>query len=370
MIPVNRPLLDGNEKKYLSECIDTQWISSEGPFIREFEEKFSKTVNRKYATAVSSGTAALDIALAALELTPGDEVIMPAFTIISCITAILTAKAVPVLVDCDARNFNMDVSHIEAKITKKTKAILVVHIYGLPVDMDPILELASKYKLKIIEDAAEMHGQHYKGRPCGSFGDISIFSFYPNKLITTGEGGMVLTDDARLAERANALKNLCFNPQRRFVHEELGWNYRMTNMQAAIGVAQLERLNEFVRIKKNLGQLYSTLLNGLDKIYLPIENTAYADNIYWVYPIVLKPIANMNAKDLALKLADSGVQTRPFFWPMHKQPIFEKSKIFFDESHPNSEYIAEFGLYLPSGVGTTEIEINEVSKALRRILNE
>ena len=370
MIPVNRPLLDGNEKKYLSECIDTQWISSEGPFIRKFEEEFSRVVNRKYAAAVSSGTAALEIALAALELDPGDEVIMPTFTIISCITAILTAKAVPVLVDCDGRTFNMDADRIEAKITNKTKAILVVHIYGLPVDMDPVLDLAKRYKLKIIEDAAEMHGQLYKGRPCGSFGDVSIFSFYPNKLITTGEGGMVLTDDPNLAERAYSLRNLCFNPKRRFVHEELGWNYRMTNMQAAIGIAQLERLNEFVEIKKNIGQLYNTLLSDLDQIYLPIPNTTYAENIYWVYPIVLKPIANINAKDLGLKLGELGVQTRPFFWPMHRQPIFEKAKLFLEESYLNSEYISEFGLYLPSGVGTTESEIIDVSKALRRILNE
>jgi perosamine synthetase len=370
MIPVNRPLLDGNEKKYLVECIDTQWISSEGPFIKEFEDKFSKSVNRRFGVAVSSGTAALDIALAALELASGDEVIMPTFTIISCITSILNAKAVPVLVDCNDRNFNMDISLIEQKISKRTKAILVVHIYGLPIDMDPVLELANKYKLKIIEDAAEMHGQQYKGRPCGSFGDISIFSFYPNKLITTGEGGMVVTDDPHLAERANSLRNLCFNPQQRFVHEELGWNYRMTNMQAAIGVAQLERLSEFVEIKKNLGQLYNKLLSGIDEIFLPIPGESYAENIYWVYPIVLKPIAKMNAKDLARKLSDLGVQTRPFFWPMHKQPIFEKLNLFLNESYPNSEYIAEFGLYLPSGVGTTELEISDVSKVLRQIFND
>ncbi len=370
MIPVNRPLLDGNEKKYLVECIDTQWISSEGPFIKEFEDKFSKSVNRRFGVAVSSGTAALDIALAALELASGDEVIMPTFTIISCITSILNAKAVPVLVDCNDRNFNMDISLIEQKISKRTKAILVVHIYGLPIDMDPVIELANKYKLKIIEDAAEMHGQQYKGRPCGSFGDISIFSFYPNKLITTGEGGMVVTDDPHLAERANSLRNLCFNPQQRFVHEELGWNYRMTNMQAAIGVAQLERLSEFVEIKKNLGQLYNKLLSGIDEIFLPIPGESYAENIYWVYPIVLKPIAKMNAKDLARKLSDLGVQTRPFFWPMHKQPIFEKLNLFLNESYPNSEYIAEFGLYLPSGVGTTELEISDVSKVLRQIFND
>ena len=370
MIPVNRPLLNGNEKKYLNECIDTGWISSEGPFIKKFEEKFSAAVNRKFGIAVSSGTAALDVALAAIELSDGDEVIMPAFTIISCIKSILNSNAVPVLVDCDRRNFNIDVSCIEEKITAKTKAILVVHIYGLPVDMDAVMGLAKKYNLRVVEDAAEMHGQYYKGRPCGSFGDISIFSFYPNKLITTGEGGMVVTDDSHLARRANSLRNLCFIPNQRFIHEELGWNYRMTNMQAAIGLAQLERLNEFVKIKRNIGSLYNSLLSDLTQIDLPVPKEAYAENIYWVYPIVIKQSSMMTAKELATELLDLEVQTRPFFWPMHKQPIFEKLNLFRLESYPNSEYIAKNGLYLPSGVGTTESEIIYVSNTIRRIFNE
>mgnify|MGYP006076975861 FL=1 len=243
MIPVNTPLLSGNELKYLTECIETGWISSEGPFIKQFEEKFAAYIGRQEGIAVSNGSGALDIAVQALKIGSGDEVIMPTFTIISPAQSVVTAGATPVLVDSDPITWNMDVAQIEQKITKKTKAILVVHIYGLPVDMDPILELCKKYGLYLIEDAAEVHGQTYNGKKCGSFGDISIFSFYPNKHITTGEGGMIMVDDPELAERCRKLRNLAFETQgRRFVHHELGWNYRMTNMQAALGLAQLEKI--------------------------------------------------------------------------------------------------------------------------------
>ena len=207
-IPVNEPLLNGNEKKYLCECIDTGWISSEGPFVKEFEQKMSATVRRKYGVAVSNGTAALEIAVQALGIGKGDEVIMPTLTIISCAMAVTKLGAVPVLVDSDISDWNMNVGDVEAKITDRTKAIMIVHLYGLPVQMDNILALAKKYNLKVIEDAAEMHGQTYHGKPCGSFGDISTFSFYPNKHITTGEGGMVVTDDEELAERCRLLRNL------------------------------------------------------------------------------------------------------------------------------------------------------------------
>ncbi len=245
-IPVNTPLLKGNELKYVTECIETGWISSEGPFITKFEENFSTYIGCKYGVAVSNGSAALDVVIRALNIGPGDEVIMPAFTIISPAQSVVSEGATPVLVDSDINTWNMDVSQIEAKITPKTKAILVVHIYGLPVDMDPILALAKKHNLKVIEDAAEVHGQTYKGKMCGSFADISIFSFYPNKHITTGEGGMILTNDKALAERCKKLRNLCFEPNGpRFVHYELGWNYRMTNLQAALGLAQLEQIDKF-----------------------------------------------------------------------------------------------------------------------------
>ena len=257
-ISVNEPLLDGNERKYLIECIETGWISSEGPFIKQFEQKFAAKMGRKHGIAVSNGSAALDAAVIALGIGEGDEVIMPTFTIISCAAAVARAGAMPVLVDCDA-TWNMDVRQIEAKITPRTKAIMLVHIYGLPTDMNPVLALANKYKLKIIEDAAEMHGQTYFGKPCGSFGDLSTFSFYPNKHVTTGEGGMILTDDDVLAERCRGARNLFFG-KRRYIHEELGYNLRMTNMQAALGLAQLERLDTFVKKKRHIGAFYTELL--------------------------------------------------------------------------------------------------------------
>ena len=300
-IPVNEPLLNGNEKKYLCECIDTGWISSEGPFVKKFEEQMALTVQRKYGIAVTNGTAALEIAVQALELKPGDEVIMPTFTIISCAEAVSRVGAIPVLVDCDPVTFNMQVADIESRITKKTKAIMVVHLYGLPVEMDSILEIANKHGLKVIEDAAEMHGQTYKDRACGSFGDISVFSFYPNKHVTTGEGGMLVTDDEKLAERCRSIRNLCFQRERRYVHEELSGNYRFTNLQAAVGLAQLERLPEFVQKKRDMGAFYTKELEKVDGLQLPVVETSYAKNIYWVYGIVLKEELGIDNVEMARK---------------------------------------------------------------------
>lgn len=350
-IPVNTPLLDGNEKKYLNECIDTGWISSEGPFVSRFEELFSARVGRKYGIAVCNGSAALDVAVVALGIKEGDEVIMPTFTIISCAAAIVRAGAKPVLVDSDAVTWNMDVTQIESKITNKTKAIMVVHIYGLPVDIDPVLEIAKKYHLKIIEDAAQMHGQTYKGKPCGSFGDISTFSFYPNKHITTGEGGMLVTNSEELAEKCRSLRNLCFQPERRFVHKELGWNFRMSNIQAALGLAQLERLDEFVTKKREIGKLYTEGLKDNAKFILPLEKTEYADNIYWVFGIILKKEADMSAEQMIKKLAVDGIGSRPFFYPMHLQPVFIQKYWYEGENYPVSEMMAEYGFYVPSGLG-------------------
>lgn len=369
MIAVNEPLLDGNEKKYLIECIDSGWISSEGPFVKKFEEEFSKLVERKYGIAVSSGTAAIDIAVTSLGIGKDDEVIIPTFTIISCINQIIRAGAKPVFIDCDPLTWNMDTSQIEKKITNKTKAIMVVHIFGLPVDIDPILEIAQKYNIRIIEDAAQMHGQKYKGKPCGSFGDISCFSFYPNKHITTGEGGMIVTDNEYLSERCKSLRNLCLKPEKRFFHEELGWNYRMTNIQAALGLAQLERLEEFVSRKREIGKLYTRFLSDLDNyIQIPIEYTEYAKNIYWVYGIVLKKSVKFNAEIAMKKLSKTGIGTRPFFYPLHLQPVFKKMGLFGGESYPIAENIAERGFYLPSGLALTDSQIKEVAENLKKIL--
>lgn len=370
MIPVNEPLLNGNEKKYLNECIDTGWISSEGPFIKKFENAMADYVGRKYAVAVTNGTAALEMAIEALEIGKNDEVIMPSFTIISCAQAIVKTGAKPILVDSEYDTFNMKTSDIEAKITSRTKAIMIVHIYGLPVDINPILELAKKYNLKIIEDAAEMHGQTYNGKMCGSFGDISIFSFYPNKLITTGEGGMVLMNDEVLYERCKSLRNLCFSSDgnKRFIHENLGWNLRMTNIQAALGVAQLERIDEFISKKRWIGNMYQNLLSDITTINLPIKQKDFAENIYWVFSITLKNEYPKSAKEVMKELAAKGVATRPFFYPMHSQPIFTKMGLFLNEEYPNASRLYEKGFYIPSGMAITEDQIKEVSKIMHEIL--
>ncbi len=367
-IPVSVPILSGNEKKYLLKCIETGWISSEGPYVSQFESKFSQRVGRKYGIAVCNGSAALEVAVAALGIGKNDEVIMPDFTIISCAAAVIRAGAKPILVDADKDTWNMDVKKIEEKITKRTKAIMVVHIYGLPVDMDPVLNLAKKHSLKIIEDAAEAHGLEYKGRPCGSFGNLSIFSFYPNKLVTTGEGGMVVTDDEDLAARCKSLRNLCFQEKKRFVHEELGWNFRMTNLQAALGLAQLERLEKFIAIKRRMGKKYTDLLKDIKGIQLPLPQTNYAENIYWVYGIVLRE-KRFKTEKIREKLARMGIGTRPFFYPMHLQPVFKKMGLFEKESFPIAENLARRGFYLPSGLSLTDKEIKKVSNILRRILS-
>lgn len=370
MIPVNEPVLDGNEKKYLNQCIDTGWISSEGPFVKQLEEKFSSRVDRKYGIAVTNGSAALDVAVQAIRIGPGDEVILPAFTIISCAASIIRAGATPVLVDSDPHNWNMDIQSIKKKITPRTKAIMVVHIYGLPVNMQPILSLADEYGLKVIEDAAEMIGQTYKGAPCGSFGDISTFSFYPNKHITTGEGGMVVTDDPELAENCRSLRNLCFQKNKRFVHEKLGWNFRMSNIQAALGVAQLERLDEFIKRKRFIGKLYNELLGEQEYLQLPLAKTDYAENIYWVYGLLLTNDFPYEASEIMKRMAKHNIGTRPFFWPMHQQPVLNRMGLFRGEKYPVSEKLARKGFYIPSGLALTEYQQQEVSKILIQILND
>ena len=366
-IPVNEPVLDGNERKYLNECIDTGWISSEGPFIREFEARFAQRVGRRHGVAVCNGSAALDAAVAALDIGPGDEVIMPTFTIISCAAAVSRLGAKPVVVDCDPNTWNMDVTAVEAKITPRTRAIMPVHIYGLPVDMDPLLHIAKRHDLLVIEDAAEMIGQNYRDRPCGSFGDISTFSFYPNKHVTTGEGGMILTDDDALAERCRGLRNLAMKAPRRFVHEEIGWNFRMTNMQAAIGLAQLERLDEFVPRKRHIFERYTSLLADIDVLQKPVACTDYAANINWVYGLVISNRVSFDADEAMKRLAAKNVGTRPFFWPMHEQPVYRREGLFEGERYPNAERIARRGFYLPSGLALTERQMERVSQAVHEV---
>jgi perosamine synthetase len=369
-IPVNQPLLDGNEKRYLAECIETGWISSEGPFVERFESEFARRVGRKYGIAVANGSVAIDAAVAALGIGAGDEVIMPTFTIISCAAAVVRAGAVPALVDCNRDTWNMNVREIESRISPRTKAIMVVHIYGLPVDMGPLMQIAERYGLAVIEDAAEMHGQYWRDRPCGSFGSLSTFSFYPNKHVTTGEGGMIVTDDPALAERCRRLRNLCFEPGRRFIHEELGWNFRMTNMQAALGLAQLERLEEFVVRKRAMGERYIGHLAGLPGVQLPVTETEYARNIYWVFGIVLDDDVAIDASEAISRLGVKRIGARPFFWPMHEQPVFRKRGLFRGERYPEAERIARRGFYLPSGLALTTAQIDRAAARLREVLDE
>lgn len=368
MIPVNEPLLDGSERAFLLECVESGWISSEGPFVARFEAEFAARMGRRHGIAVCNGTAALDAAMAALRIGPGDEVIMPTFTIISCINQIVRSGAKPVLVDSDPLTWNLDTNGVEAKITERTKAIMAVHIYGMPTDMAPLMSLADHHKLLVIEDAAEAQGQYYGSRPCGSFGNISTFSFYSNKVVTTGEGGMILTDDDALAERCRSLRNLCFQPGRRFVHDELGWNMRMTNLQAGLGLAQLQRIDSLVARKRHMGRRYSELLEGDIGIQLPVASTSYAENSYWVYGLVLGDSLPFDAAEVIKRLAAAGVEARPFFWCMHEQPVLRRMGLFSDEHYPVAERIARRGLYLPGGLALTDTQIEQVASAVRESL--
>lgn len=369
MIPVNEPLLAGKELEYVSECIKSGWISSAGHFIDEFETKWSSYCGMKYGIAVSNGTVALQAAVGCFGLEPGDEIIIPSFTIISCALAAVYNGARPVLVDSDPKTWTIDVARIEEKITKKTKAIMPVHIYGHPCDMDPIKELAKKYGLVVIEDAAEAHGAEYKGRKCGGEGDISCFSFYANKIITTGEGGMVLTNNDNYAEKAKSIRNLCFRQDRRFYHTEFGNNFRLTNLQAAIGLAQLGRIEELVEKKRWIGKFYGERLKDIPELTLPVEEP-WARNVYWMYGVVLDDSARMDATDFARRLRECDVDTRPFFLGMHEQPVFHRMGLFKNEHYPVAEKIARQGLYLPSGLTLTEGQINRVVFAVKQALRK
>lgn len=367
MIPVNEPLLGPAEAANVAEAVSSGWISSAGRFIDEFERDWASYCGMKHGVAVANGTVALQLAVECLGLEPGDEIIMPSFTIVSCALSAVYNGAVPVLVDSDPDTWCMDVSQVEARITPRTRALMPVHIYGHPVDMDPLRALADAHGLAIIEDAAEAHGATYKGRRCGSLGDISCFSFYANKIVTTGEGGMLLTDDDTIAERARSLRNLAFREDRRFWHAELGHNFRLTNLQAAIGVAQIARIDEFLAIKRRMAATYSEGLAGLP-LQLPIQRE-WAENVYWMYGLVIDEGTGMDADAFAAALAVRGVQTRPFFLGMHEQPVFLERGLFVGEHYPVAERIARQGLYLPSGMALTLDQQHVVIEAVRAVLD-
>jgi perosamine synthetase len=376
MIPVNEPLIGDKEIEYVQDCLRTGWISSAGKYLERFEQAWAEYCGMQYGIAVSNGTTALHVAIACLDLQPGDEVILPTFTIISCAQAVTYNGAVPVLVDSDPRTWCMDVNQVADKITPRTRAIMPVHIYGHPVDMDPIRSLAKQHGLIVIEDAAEAHGAQYlsnRGQPnqawhrCGGLSDISVFSFYANKLVTTGEGGMVLTNDPVIAEKARGLRNLCFRPERRFYHTQLGYNFRLTNLQAAIGLAQVERMPETVAKKRWIGEYYNNRLKRFSKVQLPVEEP-WARQVYWMYGMVLDEITGFSAADFAKKLFEKGIETRPFFLGMHEQPVFTEQGLFKGEVYPVAERIARQGLYLPSGLTLTEAQLKQVCQAVEGIL--
>jgi perosamine synthetase len=376
MIPVSEPLLGNREIEYVGACLKTGWISSSGPMIEEFEREWSRYCGRRYGIAVCNGTAALHAAVAALRIGAGDEVIIPTFTIISCASAVLQAGGTPVLVDVDPRTWTMDVQQVAAKITSRTKAVMAVHIYGHPVDLDPLVELTDLHGLAVIEDAAEAHGTEYlsgyrtgngQWRRCGGYGTLSCFSFYANKLITTGEGGMVVTDDSGLADRLRSLRNLCFQPERRFVHDELGFNFRMTSLQAALGLAQLDRMDQIVARKRWIGREYTKRLQGAKGIELPVEEP-WARSVYWMYGIVISEETGMDAAQLADKLVNRGIETRPFFVGMHEQPVFQSRGLFSGEKYPVAERLARQGLYLPSGTALTDEQLGYVAETVEELV--
>ena len=365
MIPVCEPVLDGNEEQYVLDCLRTNWISSAGKYIAAFEERFSGYCGAKYGVACSSGTSAIHLALAALDIGPGAEVIIPCFTLVVSANMVILTGAKPVLVDVDPRTWCIDPEKIKEKITPRTKAIMVVHMYGHPCDMDPIKDLAKRYGLFVIEDAAEAHGAEYKGQQVGAIGDVGCFSLYGNKIITSGEGGLLTTNSVEIADRARLLRNQAFE-EPRFVHRFLGFNYRMTNIQAAIGLAQCEKLEEKVERKRQIARIYTELLKDEPDLTIPYE-APWAKNVYWMYGILIGQGFGVQRDELMRLLRKKGVETRAFFYPMHRQPVYQGDDPRFPDvtgNYPVSDDLGRRGLYLPSGLTLTNEQIHQVVEKL------
>lgn len=364
-IPVNEPIIPKEAKTYILDALKTGWISSSGKYIKKFEEKFAKFLGVKHAVAVSSGTAALHVALLACGIRKNDEVIVPAFTMAATWMAVIYVGAKPVFVDCDPDTFNIDVKLIEKKVTERTKAIIPVHIYGYPVDMDPLIKIAKRHKLTVIEDAAEAHGAEYKGKKCGTMGDIGCFSFYANKIITTGEGGMIVTNDDRLADESRKLKDLYHFPKR-FIHSKLGFNYRLTNLQAALGCGQMRHIKEYVKKKRQMAKRYTSLLQNVSGIKLPHEDKSIKC-VYWMFAITVDESKFGMTKDqLRAKLKLKGIDTRDFFMPPTDQPVL-KPYLGRNDKFPNATLVSESGLYLPSGLAITQDQILSVSREIKTL---
>jgi len=366
--PVSVPNVTQKDIISVNKALKAGWISSEGPEVKKFEKNFSKYIGHKYAVAVSSGTAALEIAIKSLNLKKGDEIIIPNFTIISNALAAIKQDLKIKLIDCGKFDWNMDISQIKKNISKKTKAIIATHIYNFPLRIDLLKKICKKKKIFIIEDAAEVLGQKLNKKLCGSYGDISTFSFYANKQITTGEGGMITTNNKKLYEKSSSLRNLSFGKKDRFNHDDIGWNYRMTNIQASLGISQLKRINQIVKTKHKIGLEYYKRLKSNSNLYIPELQKKYAKNIYWVVAIlILNKKLKIDAKSMMTKLKAEGIATRPFFWPMHMQKILKKYNISKNTSFPNSNYICKYGLYLPSGLNLKTSEINFICSKINKI---
>jgi perosamine synthetase len=362
IIPVCEPTLGGNETRYVLDCLNTNWISSAGKYITLFEKKFGREVGCEHGIACISGTAALHLITAALGLGPGDEVILPTHTMIATAYAVSYTGARPIFVDSERRTWNMDLDQLEAKITDRTKAIIVVHTYGHPVDMDIVLEMAQRHSLYVIEDAAEAHGAEYKGNLAGSLGDAAAFSFYANKIITTGEGGMVTTNNAELADTVRTLRDHAFSKERHFWHKYIGYSFRMTNLQAAVGLAQVEQMEGFVARRRRNAALYSSLLKDVPGLTLPVEEP-WARNVYWMYGVLVEDEFGLSRDELRRCLAERGIETRTFFIPMHLQPIYHAD--YRDERYPVAEDLCRRGFYLPSASSLTQKEIEFVVRVVK-----
>jgi perosamine synthetase len=369
MIPVSEPVLLGNEKKYVMDCLDTLWISSLGKYIPLFEDAFAAYCGVKHGVACCNGTAGLHMALEVLEIGPGDEVIIPDFTIIVSANVVMMTGATPVLVDVERDTWCIDPSKIEAAITPRTKAIMVVHMYGHPCDMDPIREIARRHNLFVVEDCCQSHGATYKDRMTGSLSDVAVFSFYGNKVITTGEGGMLVTDDPALAARARTYRDNGFQIPR-FIHAVSGMNYRLTNIQAAIGLAQTEKLDFAVARKREIAGAYLEHLRGIEQITLPVERPG-ARNVYWMFSILINDNFGMTKDEVMAALKARGVDTRSFFYPMSQQPALRGDGPHFPDlrgSRPVSADIARRGLYLPSGIGLNADQVHLCAETLKSLI--
>jgi len=361
MIPIAEPLLGDEELSNVVEAVKSGWISSKGKFIPEFEEKFARYCGVKYGVATSNGTAALHLALEALGIGEGDEVIVPTLTFIATANAVRYTDAKPVFADSHPDYWCIDPEKIESLITPKTKAIIPVHLYGHPCDMDAIMAIANRHNLYIIEDAAEAHGAEYKGRKVGSFGDIACFSFYGNKIMTTGEGGMCLTNDEELVQRMRILRDHGMNPNKKYWYDIVGFNYRMTNMQAAVGVAQLGKLDKFIEKKRQIARWYSEGLKGLEgKGLVKLHpEMPWARCVYWMYSILITHNFGVSRDQFIKKLAESGIETRPLFYPIHRMPPYRSVERF-----QVAEELSKTGISLPGGSKLAKEEIRIIVEAV------